>query len=190
MTSKLYQCGSTNIINTFKTIQYNSTRYYTVGFNVLESKNLQFRDQFGKSHNAQSIFSGKKVVLFGIPNTTPVDDFIHIPSYVKNAEKIYKKGVDLIVCLTNSDVPVLRAKSISLDPKRLIAMLSDTESKFAMENQLASEKSEKGLGTEEPLVLTKRYAMIIDNGKITYENIERDENDTDHTNGESILKHL
>ena len=54
-----------------------------------------------------SIFSGKKVVMFAVPGAfTPGCSMTHLPGFVVNADKIKAKGVDSIVCLSvNSALP-------------------------------------------------------------------------------------
>ncbi|KAF2068358.1 hypothetical protein CYY_010318 [Polysphondylium violaceum] len=171
-----------------KLMQSNSVRSYSVGFNALESKYL-FRDQFNKVHDSKAIFENKKVVIIGIESESPIDDFQCIPSYVKNAQKFYEKGVDYVICLSNMTVPVLRAKSVSLDFQRQISFLSDVDSKFALDNKVVEELAVPGLGTDKPAIEYKRFAMIVNNGQVVYESV--DKSDTcEHTKADITLKKL
>ncbi|EGC37017.1 hypothetical protein DICPUDRAFT_150406 [Dictyostelium purpureum] len=147
-----------------------------------------FRDQYGNSHSSRDIFDNKKVVVFGIPGDNPTDTFHHIPSFVKSSGKIYGKA-DSIICLQNSDVPILRAKSMSLDPKRTIGFLQDPASKFAEDNALC-ENENLNQGTDSPVPEYKRFALIVDNGRIVFESVEKNVDEWNHTDAETILKKL
>eukprot|EP01132_Coremiostelium_polycephalum_P009046 gene9046-11081_t len=172
--NKSIRLVASRLINSQNVLGYNSGKMmYTVGSN-LNTSSVTFKDQFGNSHQPSEIFDNKKVVVFGIPGDNPIDDFHQVPSFTKHADQIYKKGVDFIVCLSNADVPILRARSISLDPKRSLTHLSDVESKFAVENQLYTVDNSGEIATSSPKYQYKRFAMIVDNGKIVFENVESD----------------
>ena len=58
------------------------------------------------------IFSGKKVVMFGVPGAfTPPCSRSHLPGFVVNADKIKGQGVDTIVCTAVNDAFVIDAWS-------------------------------------------------------------------------------
>jgi glutaredoxin/glutathione-dependent peroxiredoxin len=55
-----------------------------------------------------SLFAGKKVVLFALPGAyTPTCSARHLPGFVDDADKIFAKGVDSIVCLSVNDAFVM-----------------------------------------------------------------------------------
>ncbi|EAL61667.1 hypothetical protein DDB_G0291366 [Dictyostelium discoideum AX4] len=174
--------------NLFSKVLIQQNRRYTTG-NVI-SNNYLFGDQFGKSHTSKDIFDNKKVVVFGIPGNNPTDDFHQIPSFVKNVDKFYNKGIDNVICLQSADAAILRAKSISLDPLRTIGFLQDKDCKFAVDNALTEDEYLKGLGTESPVHEFKRFALIIDNGRIVFESVEKDPTDYEHTTADVVLKQL
>ncbi|EGG14238.1 hypothetical protein DFA_12008 [Cavenderia fasciculata] len=178
-------------------------RSYAVGTNVLATPH-SFVDQFNKIHSSNQIFEGKKVVVVGIPGNNPIDTFHHVPSFTKNADKIFAKGVDYIVCLSTYDVPILRANRISLDPLNrvmiiisttsliltILTHLSDTNAAFAKEYNLAEEKYLPTTNSNAPVDRFKRFALIVNNGKVVYEGLEKDQNECSATNAEAVLKNL
>ena len=60
--------------------------------------------------SSESLFSGKKVVLFSVPGAfTPGCSNTHLPGYVVNADKIKAKGIDSIICMSVNDAFVMHA---------------------------------------------------------------------------------
>ncbi|KAN0045102.1 hypothetical protein ACTA71_006630 [Dictyostelium dimigraforme] len=175
-----------NLFN--KVLVQQQNRTYVSG-NVISS-NYLFGDQFGRTHSSKDIFDNKKVVVFGINGNNPTDDFHQIPSFVKNVDKFYKKGIDNVICLQSADAAILRAKSMSLDPLRTIGFLQDKDCKFAIDNALTEDEYLKGLGTSTPVHEFKRFALIIDNGRIVFESVEKDPSEYEHTNAAAVLKQL
>ena len=56
------------------------------------------------------IFSGKKVVLFGVPGAfTPTCSNNHLPGYLENHDAILARGVDTIAVVSVNDVHVMGA---------------------------------------------------------------------------------
>ncbi|EFA79029.1 hypothetical protein PPL_08498 [Heterostelium album PN500] len=164
-------------------------RNYAVGQNVLNKTNY-FLDQRYNKHNVNDIFANKKVVVVGIPGNSPVDTFQHVPSFVNNCDKIYSKGVNYIVCLSTLDPPMLKANRISLDPNQRLTHLCDENGAFAEELHLCQDLEVHGLGVKAPYVKLRRFALIVDNGNIVFESIEKHDDDYSHTDAETILKNL
>jgi peroxiredoxin len=107
--------------------------------------------------------AGKKVVLFAVPGAfTPGCSMTHLPGFVVNADKIKANGVDTIVCLAVNDAFVMDAWGKAQNAEELV-MAADGNAEFTHALGLELDATAFGMG-----VRSKRYAMIIDDGKVTY----------------------
>ncbi|MAY36457.1 MAG: peroxiredoxin [Spongiibacteraceae bacterium] len=114
-----------------------------------------------------SIFSGKKVVLFAVPGAfTPGCSMTHLPGFVVNAEKIKAKGVDTIACLSVNDAFVMGAWGKDQNADEIL-MLADGNAEFTKACGLEMDGSGFGMG-----VRCKRMAMIVDDGVVSHFAIE------------------
>lgn len=117
--------------------------------------------------STDSIFKGKKVVLFAVPGAfTPGCSNTHLPGYVVLADKIKAKGVDTIVCLSVNDAFVMHAWGKSQNADELL-MLADGNADFTRALGMEADSSAFGMGTR-----SKRYAMVVDNGVVTHLAVE------------------
>jgi len=117
---------------------------------------------------ASELFAGKRVVLFAVPGAfTRTCSEIHLPSFVQNADAIKAKGIDEIVCVAVNDAMVLAAWGRERGATGKISMLSDGLCEFTRALGLEQDLSERGLG-----VRSKRYAMLIEDGKVADLHVE------------------
>ena len=113
------------------------------------------------------IFSGKKVLLFAVPGAfTPGCSMTHLPGYVVNADKIKAKGIDSIVCMSVNDAFVMGAWGEAQNAGEIL-MLADGNGELTAALGLELDGSGFGLGTR-----SQRYAMIVEDGKVTHLNVE------------------
>jgi len=113
------------------------------------------------------IFSGKKVLLFAVPGAfTPGCSMTHLPGYVVNADKIKASGVDSIVCMSVNDAFVMGAWGEAQNAGEIL-MLADGNGELTAALGLELDGSGFGLGTR-----SQRYAMIVEDGKVTHLNVE------------------
>jgi peroxiredoxin len=131
-----------------------------------------------------ALFSGKKVVLFAVPGAfTPTCSAAHLPSFVVNADKIKAKGVDTIVCLSVNDAFVMDAWGKAQNAEELV-MAADGNGEFTKAVGLELDGSGFGLGHR-----SQRYAMIVEDGKVTALNVEKG-GAYEVSSAESIMKAL
>ena len=131
----------------------------------------------------ESLFSGKKVVMFAVPGAfTPGCSVTHLPGYVVNADKIKAKGVDSIICVAVNDAFVMGAWGKASNADELI-MLADGNGELAAALGLELDASGFGMGTR-----SKRYAMIVEDGTIAH--LAVDASGIDASAAEAILGHL
>ena len=117
--------------------------------------------------STDEIFGGKKVLLFAVPGAfTPGCSVTHLPGYVVNADKIKAKGIDTIVCMSVNDAFVMSAWGRAQNAEALL-MLADGNGDFTKALGLELDGRGFGLGTR-----SQRFAMIVENGKVTHLNVE------------------
>ena len=116
--------------------------------------------------SADRLFSGKKIVLFGVPGAfTPTCSASHLPGFVALADQIKARDVDMIACVSINDVFVMRAWGEQQNAEA-ITLLADLDGAFT---------DAIGLGEARPDLggrRSQRYAMIIEDGVVTKLNVE------------------
>jgi len=126
-------------------------------------------------------FKDKKIVLFALPGAfTPTCSKHHCPSFVNCGQLLKEKGVHEVVCTSVNDAWVMDAWGEMQNAKGIISMLGDGNGEWARGVGLTLDLQSKGLG-----IRSKRYAMIIENLKVTH--IGVDESGYKNSSCESIL---
>jgi peroxiredoxin len=114
------------------------------------------------------IFKGKKVILFAVPGAfTPTCSNQHLPSYLKNFDKIKAQGVDTIACMAVNDVFVMDAWGKDKGVGEKIVMLADGNGEFTTKLGLELDGSKFGLGTR-----SKRFSMVVNDGVVEKLNVD------------------
>ncbi len=136
--------------------------------------------------STDTLFSGKKVVMFGVPGAfTPSCSEKHLPGYVGHADAFKAKGVDQVVCMAVNDPFVMKAwgKEHGVDNK--VFMLPDGNAALTKQMGLELDASGVGLGTR-----SKRFAMVVDHGVVKTLAVEEDPTQVDRSSAEAILATL
>ena len=134
----------------------------------------------------EEFFSGRKVALFAVPGAfTPTCHRNHLPSFLAKFDEIKAKGVEAIACTSTNDVFVMSAWADSTGAKGKIEFLSDGNGDFAKATGLSMDGSGFGLGLR-----SKRYAMIVDDGKVVWMAVEDAPSKSDASSADSLLSHL
>jgi len=114
------------------------------------------------------LLAGKKVVLFSVPGAfTPTCSAKHLPGYIQNAEALFAKGVDLIVCTSVNDAFVMGAWGKAQGADGKVMMLADGNGDFAATLGLTLDGRGFGMGMR-----GQRFSMIINDGVVGVLNIE------------------
>jgi peroxiredoxin len=152
----------------------------------IPSVTLQHKTADGiQSVATDDFFKGKKVVVFAVPGAfTPTCSAKHLPGFVKNADTIKGKGVDEIACVAVNDAFVMDAWGKDQKAEGKVTMLADGSAKFAKALGLDLDLIDRGLG-----VRSQRYAMVVDDGKVTLLNVE-ESGAFDKSSAETILAAL
>ena len=138
-----------------------------------------------KAVSSDEFFSGKKVVLFGLPGAfTRTCSERHLPSYVTHAPELKAKGIDTIACLAVNDPFVMGAwgKQHAADDK--VVMLGDGSGDFTRAIGLELDRIKEGMG-----IRSQRYSMLVDNGVVKALHVEQP-GQFDVSSAETMLKAL
>ena len=121
-----------------------------------------------KPVTTDEIFKGRKVVLFAVPGAfTPTCSAKHLPGFVQNFDAMKAKGVDEIVCMAVNDGFVMGAWGREQGVGDNITMLSDGSAALTKAMGLELDLVARGMG-----VRSQRFAMVVQDGKITHLAVE------------------
>ncbi|MCG6122355.1 MAG: peroxiredoxin [Microvirga sp.] len=135
---------------------------------------------------AEEIFTGKKVVLFAVPGAfTPTCHKNHLPGFLTHLDQIKEKGVDAIAVTAVNDVFVMDAWAKSSGGDGKILFLSDGNADFARAVGLELDATGGGLG-----IRSRRYAMIVDDGVVSWLAVEDAPGKADKTGADAVLAAL
>lgn len=130
--------------------------------------------------------AGRKVVIFALPGAfTPTCSEHHLPAFVAQAEAIKAKGVAAIACLSTADFFVMDAWGKSQNVGSSVDMLSDGNLEFTQAVDMALDLSGLGLGTR-----SNRYAMIIDDGVVSWIAVEENAGKAEASTAAAVLAAL
>ncbi|WP_333684003.1 peroxiredoxin [Pontibaca methylaminivorans] len=127
---------------------------------------------------------GRKVVIFAVPGAfTPTCHLSHLPSFVKNRDQFDARDVDEVICIAVNDPFVMNAwDEASGAGKARITMLADPKSKFTTAIGMNFDAAALGL-----LARSQRYAMVVEDGKVTLLQKEDDPTVCDVSGGKALL---
>ncbi|GAA6058956.1 hypothetical protein JCM10212_002908 [Sporobolomyces blumeae] len=115
-------------------------------------------------------WKGKKVLVVAVPDSfTPTCTANHIPPFIASAQDLKAKGIHEIYVLSSNDVFVQSAWGRALGARDDVTFISDSSLKWLKEAGLSQDLSHVGFGER-----AKRFAMIVDDLKVTYLGVETD----------------
>ena len=121
-----------------------------------------------KEVSTDDLFKGKKVVMFAVPGAfTPTCSAKHLPGFVQNAEAMKAKGVDSVICVAVNDAFVMAAWAKEQGVGDKLVMLSDGSAALTKALGLELDLTARGMG-----VRSQRYALVVDDGKVTHLAVE------------------
>ena len=133
-----------------------------------EATFTQMTESGPKPVSSAELFGGKKVVLFGVPGAfTPTCSKKHLPGYVKEADALKAKGVDLIACMSVNDAFVMDAWGAASGAAGKVLMLADGNGDVTRQIGLESDFSKHGMGQR-----SRRFSMILQDGVVKELNVE------------------
>ena len=130
--------------------------------------------------------SGRKIVLFGLPGAyTGTCSTVHLPSFIRTADKIRANGVDEIICVSVNDPFVLKEWAESTGAAKAgIAIVGDSDGSFTRELGMAFDAPQIGL-----LGRSSRYVAVVEDGVVTHVQIDKP-GECNVSTGEAVLEVL
>jgi glutaredoxin/glutathione-dependent peroxiredoxin len=128
--------------------------------------------------------AGRRVVIFAVPGAfTPTCHSAHVPSFIRCHDQLAARGVDEIICISVNDPFVMQAWALATGAGDAgIAMLADPAGEFTRAMGMAFDAPPTGL-----MGRSKRYAMLVENGKVSILQIEQKRGTCEMTGGEAML---
>lgn len=130
---------------------------------------------------------GRKVVIFAVPGAyTPTCHSAHVPSFVRTKADFDAKGVDEIICVSVNDPFVMKSwGDVTGATDAGITMLGDATAEFTKAIGMDFSAPPAGL-----IDRSKRYAMVVEDGKVTVLQAEESPGVCDVSGGEALLQAL
>jgi cytochrome c peroxidase len=129
----------------------------------------------------------KTVVLFALPGAyTGTCSTAHMPSFVRNADRLRAEGVDHIACISVNDPAVMNAWGEDTGAHDAgILMLADADGSYTKAVEMAYDAPASGLYGR-----CKRHSLLVKNGVIQAVNVEVERGVCDISGAETILDQL
>ena len=131
-----------------------------------------------------SLTKGRKVVIFGLPGAyTGTCTSAHVPSFMRTKDGFDAKGVDEIICVSVNDPFVMDAWGDATGAKGAgLTMIGDASAAFTKAIGMDFDAPPAGL-----VARSKRYAMLVDDGKVTLFQPEENPGVCEVSGGEALL---
>lgn len=127
---------------------------------------------------------GRKVVIFAVPGAyTGTCTTAHVPSFIRTKDQFDAKGVDEVICISVNDPFVMHAWGESTGATAAgLTMLGDATSEFTKALGMDFDAPPVGL-----IARSKRYAMLVEDGKVVALNLEENPGVCEVSAGEALL---
>ena len=127
---------------------------------------------------------GRKVVIFAVPGAfTPTCHSAHVPSFIRTRDGFMDKGVAEIICVSVNDPFVMKAWGEATGATEAgITMLADASGTFTKALGMDFDAPPVGLVSR-----SKRYAMLVDDGKVVALQVEASPGTCELSAGEALL---
>lgn len=156
-----------------------------IGDTLPDATLLKMGDAGPESVQLAERLAGRKVVIFGLPGAfTSTCTAAHVPSFIRTKPQFDEKGVAEIICISVNDPFVMKAWAQSTGAEEAgLTMLADADAGFT--KAIGMNFSAPPVGFYDR---SQRYAMIVDDGKVTALNMEEKAGACDLTAGEALLE--
>ena len=115
-----------------------------------------------KKVSVKEIIGNDKVILFGLPGAfTPTCSAKHLPGFVSATDRLKKKNIKKVFCISINDPFVMDAWGKFHNAQNKVIMLGDSNGEFTKNIGAEKNLSHRGLG-----IRSTRYTMLVENRKI------------------------
>ncbi|KAI8063817.1 Redoxin [Gongronella butleri] len=122
-----------------------------------------------QAYKVHQQLKGKKAVIFAIPGPfTPACSETHVPGFLNAHDALKAKGVDSVICLSVTDGFVMNAFGKVSGVQDKILMAGDGSATFTKALGLDQDLTKNNMG-----VRAKRFAIVLDDLKVTYVGVEQ-----------------
>lgn len=131
-----------------------------------------------------SLTKDRKVVIFAVPGAyTPTCNSAHVPSFIRTKAEFDAKGVDEIICLSVNDPFVLKAWGEATGATGAgLTLLADGTGAYTKAIGMDFDAPPVGL-----MGRSKRYAMVVEDGRVTVLHVEESPGVCEVSAGEALL---
>ena len=156
----------------------------SVGDKLPGANLLRLGENGPESVDLAAKLAGRKVVIFGLPGAyTGVCTTAHVPSFMRNMDKLAAKGVAEVICISANDPFVLKAWGEATGAAAAgITFLGDAQSDFIKAIGLDFSAPPAGL-----INRSKRYALLAEDGVVKVLQVEDSPGTCTISGGEALL---
>ena len=139
-----------------------------------------------KEVSIKEIIGEEKVILFGLPGAfTPTCSVKHLPGFVIATDRLKKKGIKKVVCISVNDPFVMNAWGKTHNVQDKILMVGDSKGDFTKSIGAELNLINRGLG-----VRSSRYTMLVEKGNVLKISEEEVAGKCEVTAAENFLKEI
>ena len=139
-----------------------------------------------KEVSIKEIVGEEKVILFGLPGAfTPTCSVKHLPGFVIAIDRLKKKGIKKVVCISVNDPFVMDAWGKTHNVQDKILMVGDSKGDFTKSIGAELNLINRGLG-----VRSSRYTMLVEKGNVLKISEEEVAGKCEVTAAENFLKEI
>ena len=139
-----------------------------------------------KEVSIKQIVGDEKVILFGLPGAfTPTCSTKHLPGFVIAIDRLKKKGIKKVVCISVNDPFVMNAWGKTHNVQDKILMVGDSKGDFTKSIGAELNLINRGLG-----VRSSRYTMLVEKGNVLKISEEEVAGKCEVTAAENFLKEI
>ena len=139
-----------------------------------------------KEVSIKEIIGEEKVILFGLPGAfTPTCSVKHLPGFVIAIDRLKKKGIKKVVCISVNDPFVMNAWGKTHNVQDKILMVGDSNGDFTKSIGAELNLINRGLG-----VRSSRYTMLVEKGNVLKISEEEVAGKCEVTAAENFLKEI
>ena len=139
-----------------------------------------------KEVSIKEIVGEEKVILFGLPGAfTPTCSVKHLPGFVIATDRLKKKGIKKVVCISVNDPFVMNAWGKTHNVQDKILMVADSKGEFTKNIGAELNLNNRGLG-----VRSTRYTMLVEKGNVLRISEEEVAGKCEITAAENFLKEI